>query len=79
MAEVSCPLHVRRAEQGSQEHAGSGSEMVRSIFAQPTEEEIWEQYKRVVDHLEDLFPAAANVLCEAGEEILAFSVFPKSI
>jgi len=53
--------------------------LVRSIFAQPTEEEVWAQHKRVVDQLQARFPAATTMLSEACEEILAFSVFPKSI
>ena len=53
--------------------------LVRSIFAQPTEEEVWAQHKRVVDQLQARFPAATTILSEACEEILAFSVFPKSI
>ena len=51
--------------------------MVRSMFAQPTDKEVWAQHKRVVDQLQDRFPKAARMLSEAGEEILAFSVFPK--
>ena len=53
--------------------------MVRSIFAQPTEKEVRAQHERVVDELLARFPAAAQMLSEACEEILAFSVFPKSI
>jgi len=53
--------------------------MVRSIFAQPTDKEVWAQHKRVIEELEDRFPDAAKMLSEAREEILAFSVFPKAI
>ena len=53
--------------------------MVRSIFAQPTDKEVWAQHKRVIEELENRFPGVAEMLSEAGEEILAFSVFPKSI
>jgi len=53
--------------------------MVRSIFAQPTDKEVWAQHKRVIEELENRFPDVAEMLSEAGEEILAFSVFPKSI
>lgn len=53
--------------------------MGRSIFAQPTDKEVWAQHKRVIEELEDRFPDVAEMLSETGEEILAFSVFPKSI
>jgi transposase-like protein len=53
--------------------------LVRSIFAQPTRKEVWAQYQRVVDELERRFSAAAAMLEAAGEEILAFSVFPDGI
>lgn len=53
--------------------------MVRSIFAQPTEKEVWAQHARVVDELQARFPGAAKMLSEACDQILAFSVFPKSI
>ena len=52
--------------------------LVRSIFAQPTRKEVLAQCERVIDELERMFPDAAEMLDEAKEEILAFSVFPKS-
>jgi len=53
--------------------------LVRSIFAQPKRKEVLDQYQRVSDELEGMFPDAAAMLDEAKEEILAFSVFPKAI
>jgi len=53
--------------------------LVRSIFAQPTRKEVWAQHQRVVAELEGRFPAAAALLDEAAEEILAFSVFPEGL
>lgn len=49
---------------------------VRSIFAQPTPEEVHAQHARVVAQLER-FPKAAVMLEEAGPDILAFAAFPK--
>src|SRR6058998_2101590 len=51
--------------------------MVRTIFAQPDAETVHEQYRRIVDQLEQRFPDAAALLDEAGPELLAFTGFPK--
>jgi transposase-like protein len=52
--------------------------MVRSIFAQPSAEEVWAQHRRVVDHLTDMgLTDAAQHLDQAAAEILTFSGFPK--
>jgi transposase-like protein len=51
--------------------------MVRTIFAQPDEQETREQHERVVAHLRKSYPDAAQMLEEAAEEILAFASFPK--
>jgi transposase-like protein len=53
--------------------------MVRSIFVQPSAEEVWAQHGRVVEQLEARFPEAAEMLAEAAEDILAFTAFPKSM
>ena len=53
--------------------------MVRSIFAQPTEKEVWAQHERVVDELRLRFPTRAEMLSEAAEEILAFTTFPETV
>lgn len=53
--------------------------MVRSIFVQPSAEEVWAQHGRVVEQLEARFPEAAEMLADAAEDILAFTAFPKSM
>ncbi len=51
--------------------------LVRTIFAQPDAASVWAQHARVVDQLTEQFPAAAEHLAEAAEEVLAFTAFPK--
>ena len=53
--------------------------LVRSIFAQPTSKEVWAQHERVVAELGHRFPAAAEMLGEAAEDVLAFTAFPQSV
>jgi len=53
--------------------------LVRSIFAQPDAEQVREQHARCVAQLGERFPGAAQLLEEAGEEILAFTAFPKEV
>jgi transposase-like protein len=53
--------------------------LVRSIFAQPTNKEVWAQHERVCKELERRFPTAAEMLREAAEDILAFTTFPQSV
>lgn len=53
--------------------------LVRSIFAQPTSKEVWAQHERVVAELGHRFPAAAEMLAEAAEDVLAFTAFPQSV
>ncbi len=52
--------------------------LVRSIFAQPDAVAVQAQFRRVVDQLAERFPAAAEMLAEAGPDILAFSCFPQA-
>lgn len=51
--------------------------LVRSIFAQPDCASVWEQLRRIVEQLQDRFPKAAELLAEAGPDLLAFTAFPK--
>ena len=50
--------------------------LVRSIFMQPDADAVWAQFDRVIEQLEERFPAAAEMLQDAGPEILAFASFP---
>lgn len=52
--------------------------LVRSIFAQPSAQEVWAQHARVVTHLEGDFDAAASLLADAREDVLAFTAFPQA-
>jgi len=53
--------------------------LVRSIFAQPDAASAHEQHGRVVAQLAERFPAAAELLEEAGPDILAFTTVPKEV
>ena len=50
--------------------------MIRTIYQQPSPEEVHAQHQRVVAQLEERFPDAAGRLEEAGADILAFTAFP---
>lgn len=52
--------------------------LVRSIFAQPDAIALNAQFDRVLEQLAERFPAAADMLGEAGPDILAFATFPQS-
>ncbi|HEX5541519.1 MAG TPA: IS256 family transposase [Micromonospora sp.] len=53
--------------------------LVRTIFDQPDAEAVRQQFKRVVDTIEAKFPAAADHLDTARDDLLAFTVFPHEI
>ena len=50
--------------------------MVRTVYQQPSADEVHAQLHRVIDQLEDRFPQAASMLAEAGPDVLAFTAFP---
>jgi transposase-like protein len=52
--------------------------LVRSIFAQPDAPTTHAQHTRVIEQLAERFPAAAEMLADAGPDILAFTSFPQS-
>jgi len=53
--------------------------LVRSVFSQDTPEAVRAQYRSVIEKLAARFPAAAELLEDAEEDILAFTAFPKAI
>lgn len=50
--------------------------LVRTIFAQSDADQVKAQFARVVDQLEQQFPAAAEFLVDAQADLLAFADFP---
>ena len=52
--------------------------MVRTIYQQPSAEEVHAQLERVSDQLSDRFADASSMLTEAGADILAFTHFPQA-
>ena len=53
------------------------SSIVRTIFAQPTQEAAKQQLAVVVDQLHSKFPKAMDVLERAQEDVLAYMAFPR--
>ena len=50
--------------------------MVRTIYQQPSPEEVHAQHARMVGMLDERFPQAAELLADVGPDILAFPAFP---
>jgi putative transposase len=50
--------------------------MVRTIYQQPSPDEVHAQHQRMVGMLDERFPEAAELLADAGPDILAFTAFP---
>ncbi|GAA1279874.1 IS256 family transposase [Planotetraspora silvatica] len=53
--------------------------LVRTIFDQPTTEQVRAQHAWVIDALQAKYPAAADHLDQAREDLLAFAQFPRDI
>ena len=51
---------------------------IRTIFAQPDQSAVRDQFDEIVVKLEPRFPAVAAMLAEAREDLLAFTAFPVS-
>lgn len=52
--------------------------MFRTVFAQPSAEEVSAQYDKVADMLSERFTKASELMRAAKEELIAFSAFPKA-
>jgi len=52
--------------------------MFRTVFAQPSAEEVSAQYDKVTDMLSERFAKAAQLMSDATEELISFSAFPKA-
>ena len=50
--------------------------MVRTVYQQPSPQEVQAQHAHVVGMLDERFPLAAELLADAGPDILAFTAFP---
>ena len=53
--------------------------LLRTVFDQPDAVEVAAQFDRVVDALAAKFPAAAEHLADARDDLLAFTVFPREM
>jgi transposase-like protein len=53
--------------------------MLRSIFDQADADQVHEQYSRVLSQLAERFPAAAELLEQAGPDLLCFTAFAPSV
>ena len=53
--------------------------LVRTVFDQPDAESVHAQYGRVVDSIAAKFPAAAEHLDAARDELLAFTAYPREV
>ena len=50
--------------------------MVRTVYQQPSPQEVHMQLERVVDQLSDRFPEASPMLAEAGADVLELTGIP---
>jgi putative transposase len=73
-----CRVHflrnvLARVPRGSAEMVAAA---IRTIFAQPTGQEVVEQLDKVAAMLAPKFPAVASMLADAREDLTAFTAFP---
>ncbi|CAM4005093.1 Mutator family transposase [Alicyclobacillus pomorum] len=74
-----CRVHVIRnvLSQVPKSSQAMVSSIVRTIFAQPTQEAAKEQLALVVEQLKSRFPKAMDVLQRAEDDVLAYMAFPR--
>lgn len=53
--------------------------LLRTVFDQPDAAEVRAQCDRVVEALQAKFPAAAEHLADARDDLLAFTAFPREV
>lgn len=63
---------LARVPKSAQSFVGT---MVRTVYQQPSAEEVWAQHGRVVEQLSERFPEAAALLADAEVDILACTGF----
>ena len=73
-----CRVHfmrnvLARVPRASQEMVAAA---IRTVFAQPDKDTVFEQFSRITKTLEGQFPDVARMLASAREDLLAFSAFP---
>jgi putative transposase len=75
-----CRVHflrnvLARVPKGSAEMVAAA---IRTIFAQPTSQEVIDQVDKVAAMLTGKFPAVASMLLDGHEDLTAFAAFPTS-
>lgn len=73
-----CKVHPRRnvLSQVPKKQQPMVAAIIRTIFAQPTQEAVRGQRRRVVEELRGKFPKAMQILEAAEEDVLAFMALP---
>ena len=74
-----CRVHVMRniLSQVPRSSQAMVSSIIRTIFAQPTQEMAKQQLAGVVSQLKGRFPKAMDILEQSQEDVLAYMAFPK--
>jgi putative transposase len=75
-----CRVHFMRnlLARVPRRHSGMVAAIVRTIFAQPSPDQVRTQLDAVALQLADAFPAAAELLLDAKPELTAFASFPQA-
>ena len=74
-----CKVHFNRniLARVGKTHGEMVTATIRTIFAQPDAATARAQLRRVADTLRPQFPAVADALCDAEDDLLAYAAFPK--